>query len=98
MESLNSYVTNIRASYPDFADLRKQNRSFSGLVAWSIVTAGIARQSDALPHVKMGAAVSGDFFDVLGVQPALGRAFRPEDQVPGRDAVVVSSHQKCEQD
>jgi len=34
--------------------------------------------------------VSGNYFHVLGVQPRLGRGFREdEDQVPGRDAVVV---------
>jgi len=43
--------------------------------------------------MKFGALVSGNFFDVLGVRPDLGRNFRPdEDKVPGRDAVVVLSH------
>ncbi len=43
--------------------------------------------------MKYGLYVSGNFFQVLGVEPALGRGFRPdEDQVPGRDAVVVLSH------
>jgi hypothetical protein len=38
-------------------------------------------------------SVSGNFFDVLGVKPMFGRGFRPdEDQVPGRDAVVVLGH------
>ena len=37
--------------------------------------------------------VSGNFFRVIGVEPELGRAFRPdEDQVPGRDAVVILGH------
>jgi predicted permease len=46
-----------------------------------------------LPHIKAGQYVSGNFFRVLGVEPALGRDFRPEeDQAEGRDAVVVLSH------
>ena len=40
--------------------------------------------------MKFGVLASGNFFRVLHVQPVLGRGFRPdEDQVPGRDAVVV---------
>jgi MacB-like periplasmic core domain len=40
--------------------------------------------------MRLGMLVSDNFFDVLGVQPALGRRFAPaEGQVPGRDAVVV---------
>jgi hypothetical protein len=43
--------------------------------------------------MKYGALVSGNFFSVLGVRPELGRGFRAdEDKVPGRDAVVVLSH------
>ena len=41
----------------------------------------------------MGMLVSDNFFDVLGIQPALGRRFTPEEgRVPGRDAVVVLGH------
>jgi predicted permease len=39
-----------------------------------------------------GLRVSGDFFDVLGVQPALGRLLQPADQAAGAPAVVVLSH------
>jgi len=43
--------------------------------------------------MKWGLYVSGNFFRVLGVEPALGRGFRPEeDQVEGRDAVAVLGH------
>jgi hypothetical protein len=42
--------------------------------------------------------VSGNFFQVMGVEPELGRAFRAdEDEVPGRDAVVVLGHDFWEQ-
>ena len=38
------------------------------------------------------ALVSGDFFDVVGAQPVLGRGLRPEDDVVGAAPVVVLSH------
>ena len=54
---------------------------------------GFAAGSRDLPQMRGGILVSGNFFQVLGVKPELGRGFRPEeDQVPGRDAVVVLGH------
>ena len=93
MATLNSFVTQIRASYPDYVDLRDRVRSFDGLVAVTTAAVGFARQPDATPRIKFVSVVSGNFFDVLGVRPQFGRAFLPEeDRVPGRDAVVVLSH------
>ena len=43
--------------------------------------------------MRLGMLVSDNFFDVLGIQPVLGRRFAAEEgQVPGRDAVVVLGH------
>ena len=43
--------------------------------------------------MRMGMMVSDNFFQVLGVEPPLGRSFRPEEtKVPGRDAVAVLAH------
>ncbi len=51
---------------------------------------GFSAEPGATPRVKGGMMVSGNYFHVLGVEPRLGRGFREdEDQVPGRDAVVV---------
>jgi predicted permease len=81
------------ASYPDYVDLRDRNTSFEGLMAFTTVNIGFAPRSGDTPHTKDGQLVTGNYFDVLGVKPALGRAFLPqEDQVPGRDAVVILSH------
>ena len=80
-------------SYPDFIDLQRKSRSFSGLAASQYFPFGIAHDRTTLPKMKYGALVSGNFFDVLGVRPQLGRGFRAdEDQAPGRDAVVVLGH------
>jgi len=80
-------------SYPDYADLRDRNRTFDGLVAASYAFLGFTPDAATQPRTKWGLYVSGNFFRVLGVEPALGRGFRPdEDQVEGRDPVVVLGH------
>jgi putative ABC transport system permease protein len=57
------------------------------------VNIGFAAQAGALPHTKDRQLVIANYFNVLGVKPALGRSFLPqEDQVPGRDAVIIVSN------
>ncbi len=81
-------------SYPDFKDLRDRNKSFTGLTASQYSQFGFATEKGALPRMKFGEIVSGDFFSVLEVPLKLGRAFRPDEgTVPGRDAVVVLGHE-----
>jgi len=86
------------ASYRDYVDVRDRSESFEGLVAFTTATAVFATEPDSLPRLSMGMLVSGNFFPVLGVEPQLGRDFRPEeDEVPGRDAVVILGHDFWEQ-
>lgn len=87
------FITDSAISYPDYVDLRDRARSFDGLLAYRVLLTSIARQPDQPAQSAVSLAVSGNFFDVLELQPALGRFFRTEeDQVPGRDAVVVLAH------
>jgi len=87
------FGSNTAISYPDYVDLRDHNRSFEGLVAASYAKFGFSPDARSLARMKFGYFVSGNFFRVLGVRPALGRDFRPdEDRVEGRDAVVVLGH------
>lgn len=80
-------------SYRDYVDFRDRSRSFAGLVAFTTSTFGFSAKPDALPQMKMGMLVSGNLFRVMGVEPELGRGFRPEeDRTQGRDAVVVLGH------
>ena len=65
-------------SYPDYLDLRNRNRSFDGLAVYSIAQAGI--DWGEKPSRTMVYEVSGNYFDVLRVQPYLGRFFRASDE------------------
>ena len=81
-------------SYPDYVDVRDRAQSFDGLVAYTVDVASFATARDQPAQTKLGLVVSGNFFDVLQLQPALGRFFRPdEDVVPGRDAVIVLAYE-----
>ncbi|MGH9840030.1 MAG: ABC transporter permease, partial [Blastocatellia bacterium] len=78
-------------SYPDFSVLRERNESLVRLAASKLneVSFGNGDRSE----VALGELVSGDYFDVLGVRPALGRGFLPEeDRTPGTHPVVIISH------
>src|ERR1700689_5487680 len=78
-------------SYREYLDIRDKTKSYDGVIAYADMQAvGFSAEPAATPRVKGGMLVSGNFFHVLGVEPRLGRGFREdEDQVPGRDAVVV---------
>lgn len=78
-------------SYPSYLDFRDGNEVFSGLAAYGIRQYKLGGTTEV--EQIWGEVVSGNYFDVLGVQPALGRAFVPEEnEVPGRNPVVVISH------
>jgi macrolide transport system ATP-binding/permease protein len=78
-------------SYREYLDIRGKTQSYDGVFAYAGMEAvGFSAEPAATPRVRGGMMVSGNYFRVLGVEPSLGRAFRDdEDQVPGRDAVVV---------
>ena len=89
-----SFASNRLVSYADYVDLRDRAQSFEGLVAYAVRVASFATSRDQPAQSRLGLIVSGNFFDVLQLRPALGRFFRPdEDQVPGLDAVVVLAHE-----
>ncbi len=78
-------------SYREYLDIRDKTNSYDGVIANAEMEAvGFSADAAAMPRIKGGMMVSGNYFHVLGVEPRLGRAFREdENQVPGRDAVVV---------
>ncbi len=78
-------------SYPDYVDLRDGAASLDGLIAHQFNTAILDVDGD--PRDTQMELVSGNYFTVLGVRPALGRGFLPEeDRTPGTHPVAVISH------
>ncbi len=85
-------VTAGSLSYPDYEFYRDENHTLSSLAAYDRSLIPImARTGDAMTQVSAG-LVSGTYFHVLGVQPALGRLIRREDDrgVGGPQVAVIS--------
>ena len=77
-------------SYPRFKLLRDDNRSFSGVAAFSSEVFNLTGRGD--PEQISSARVSWNFFNVLGVNPSLGRMFFQEEGEPGGKEVALISH------
>src|SRR5215470_10150927 len=78
-------------SYPLYKELVEKNNIFSGLLARFAVPLSVSGEGQT--ERANGELVSGNYFEVLGVRPAIGRMFSSEDdRVPGAGQVVVLSH------
>jgi putative ABC transport system permease protein len=79
-------------SYPDFLDLRARTTALSGLVAYETGDFALASDPQEPARYLGGWLVTTNFFSVLGVQPALGRGFLPQEDDEASSAVAVISH------
>jgi len=82
-------------SYPNYRDLRDRATTFAGLAGYRISPMNIdaGGGGGAPPARAWGYLATGNYFDVLGVTPAVGRFFHADDDVrPGDAAMVVLSH------
>ena len=78
-------------SYLNYKDYRDRNDVFSGLMAYRFAPMSVSHESRN--ERVWGYLVSGNYFDVLQVQPFLGRYFTPEeDKTPGSHPVAVISY------
>ncbi len=78
-------------SFPMYKSLRERGAVFSGLMARYPFYASVSYRNET--EKTQGDMVSGNFFDVLGVQPALGRVFSlDDDKTPGAQPVAVLSY------
>ncbi|HSK75824.1 MAG TPA: ABC transporter permease [Thermoanaerobaculia bacterium] len=73
----------------DFADYRRQARSFKDLAAMATPTFSLTGGGE--PERVRGALVSSNFFRAFGARPALGRDFQPRDEQPDAEPVVILS-------
>ncbi|MFN2455439.1 MAG: ABC transporter permease [Pyrinomonadaceae bacterium] len=84
-------ISDSNISAPDYADWTNQNRVFAQTAAFvtgGAILAGEGSEPERVPR----AAVTAGFFPVLGVQPALGRTFLPEEDQPKSEPRAVLSN------
>jgi len=74
----------------NFFDFREKNNVFDKMVAYTGIRPNLANPGEPAERLR-GYAASADFFPALGVQPALGRTFTPEEHETGADRVAVLS-------
>jgi putative ABC transport system permease protein len=77
-------------SVPDFLDVQKSTTTLEYVA--TLQRTGTITTEGSEPERLIGAAVSADYFNVLGVKPELGRAFTRDEDTPGATSVVLISH------
>ena len=77
-------------SYPNYRDWRDQNSSYQHLAAYSETAFALTGAGE--PERLIGAQVTANFFDVIGLTPQAGRLFTVANETEGQDAVVLISH------
>src|SRR2546430_9845776 len=73
--------------HPTYLDIRNQNTVFSDAMSFNLSLIGIGQKGDT--RRAFAAIVSSNYFSVLGVPLARGRAFLPDEETPGRNAPVA---------
>jgi predicted permease len=74
-------------SYPTYLDIREQNTVFSDVMGFNVAFVGLGQKGDT--RRAFSAIVTSNYFSVLGVRLARGRAFLPEEETPGYNASVA---------
>lgn len=77
-------------AYPNAYDIRAEATRFEHVALYDEWEAALVGGGEA--GVLSGAQVSWNFFDLLGIPPAVGRYFREDEEGPGREPAVVLSH------
>ena len=78
------------SSYPDFLDFKAQNQVFTDMLAYSPAMAAVKLTDRS--RLAMGETVTGNYFQLLGVNAIVGRTLLPEDDKAGAPRTVVISH------
>ncbi len=82
----------IKASVPDYIDWKEQNSAFQDIAAFN-ANSGLGLNLSGVDHPARISAtsVTGNLFSLLGVTPALGRSFLPDEERPGSAPVCILS-------
>ena len=80
-------------SYPDYLDLRDRNRTFDGLAGYTGLEVGLDAGDN--PSSAWAIAATGNYFDVLGIQPYLGRFFHATDEHGPNSAPFIVLSYAC---
>src|SRR5437588_133206 len=75
-------------SYPTYRDIREQNTVFSDAMAFNLALIGLGQKGDT--RRAFASVVSSNYFSVLGVPLARGRAFLPEEETRNAPVAIVS--------
>jgi putative ABC transport system permease protein len=82
---------NVLFSVPEVRDFRNGAPALGGIAEYSPWTLTLRTDNDAV-HIDVG-LVTGNFFEVMGLSPVLGRVTRPSDDGPGAPPVMVLTHE-----
>jgi putative ABC transport system permease protein len=74
----------------DYLDWKAQSRSFEKIAVWKYADVNLTGTDQ--PEKLVAGFVSANFFDTVGVMPAAGRPFRPEEEQPGHDREAILSN------
>jgi putative ABC transport system permease protein len=89
--NLSQGITDSNISYLDFTDWSQQRDVFSAAAAYWTASANLGADG-AEPERVQRVGVTNSFFNVLNVQPFLGRVFRPDEDQPDTLTVAIVSH------
>lgn len=85
-----NYARDLAVTPADFLEIRGSNRVFRDTAA--LRSADFNLTSTDQPERVAGARVSANLFNILGIQPFIGRGFTPEEELAGNDSVVTISY------
>ena len=71
----------------DYLDWKTQSHSYEEIAVWKYSDVNLTGTGE--PEKLVGGFVSANFFETIEVQPAIGRAFRPEEEQPGHDQEAI---------
>src|SRR5687767_13289672 len=77
-------------SIPDFLDIQGSSKTLEYVATYQRTGTIVTEGGD--PERLIGAAVTVDYFPVLGIKPVLGRVFTHDEDKPGAPQVIVLSH------